>query len=107
MQKFVLSAALAASLIGLAATPGMARGVDGGPLALTVSPGVNPGPAPFRPVAGRRVAEQAANSVGLADVDDIDLDDSVWTVTGTDVQDKDMTVTVDARSGRILQASYD
>ena len=107
MRKTVLTGALAASLLGLAITPGVAQGALSRPLAITVAPGVDPGPGAFRPVMGKRDAERAANSVGLADVDDVDLDESVWTVTGTDLRDRDMTVIVDARSGRILQARYD
>ncbi len=107
MQKIALLAATAASLTFLAVAPASAQGVAPRPLAITVAPGVNPGPDAFRPVVGRRGAEHAANLVGLADVDGVDLDGSVWTVTGTDIHDKDMTVLVDARTGRILQARYD
>lgn len=102
-----MQAVLGTAILGAAATPVLAQAVIERPLTLRVAPGVNPGPGAFRPVAGRRDAEHLANTVGLADVDDADLEDGIWIVTGTDVNDKDMTVKVDARSGRILQARYD
>lgn len=107
MQTNALRAALAASILAAAAAPAMAQGYIPRPEVVGVAPGVRPGPDAFRPVFGRRDAEHAANLAGLASVDDADLDHGRWTVTGTDVNDKDMTVVVDARSGRILLARYD
>jgi len=107
MKKLMILAAATASLAALGTSPGLAQRAPMGPETVAVAPGVNPGPGAFRPVAGRRDAEHLANTVGLAQVDDADLDRGVWTVTGTDLNDKDMTVLVDARNGRIIQARYD
>lgn len=107
MANRMLLAALAAAALPLAAGSAQAQVAVERPLVLRVAPDVNPGPDAFRPVAGRRDAERAANAVGLADVDDAELEEGRWVVTGTDVDDRDMTVVVDARSGRILKARYD
>jgi hypothetical protein len=107
MTSRMLMAAVAAAALPLTGGLAQAQVPVERPLVLRVAPDVNPGPDAFRPVAGRRDAERAANAVGLADVDDAELDEGRWVVTGTDIDDRDMTVMVDARSGRVLKARYD
>jgi uncharacterized membrane protein YkoI len=99
-SQFIAGAIVALLAAGV---PAMAQGIEFGPGGVRIDRGDEDGRYRDRSDAvSRGEAVRIAREEGLRDVDDVSRRGWRWIVDGSDRRGRDIRVTVDARSGNVL-----